>query len=242
MKVRTNFRNFSPRFPMRPWQKIPPGRVPMNPWIAMKKPVLAARVSPHRIARAACAFPDLMAMCVPSDAWMNVRETGIAFCCPGMEEEYFACAPGHLNLCRPCTESGQCETVYSKGKCINRGVRKLCGSNCDPADAEGCPSDYSCAEVESVEGVLSFQCVLGSEEESLRNALAIAEQAVTTCSVENEFGTCEGTRVCGAEGLSACSATEAVAEQCNGVDDNCDGSLDDGACAGGLACVCEGVS
>jgi hypothetical protein len=58
-------------------------------------------------------------------------------------------------------------------------------------------------------------------------AQAIASGASTTCSVSNDLGTCLGARTCGIDGLSACSAPAPAAEVCNGVDDDCDGSVDE---------------
>jgi len=53
---------------------------------------------------------------------------------------------------------------------------------------------------------------------------------LTDCYVENEFGKCWGTRTCGTDCTpkEAGDAMPASAEQCNGRDDNCDGSTDEG--------------
>jgi outer membrane protein assembly factor BamB len=84
---------------------------------------------------------------------------------------------------------------------------------------------------------------------------AIASAASTPCARANALGTCEGERICGAEGLSACSAAEPAAESCNGVDDDCDGATDEGlvgdactrangfgVCAGFLVCGADGAA
>lgn len=65
------------------------------------------------------------------------------------------------------------------------------------------------------------------------------------CVVQNAFGTCTGQQRCGEP--ETCTAAVPAQEQCNGLDDNCDGSTDEGdLCADdGLDCtraVCAGES
>jgi hypothetical protein len=47
------------------------------------------------------------------------------------------------------------------------------------------------------------------------------------CALMNEFGTCEGLNACAA-GVFMCDAKEAAPDICNGFDDNCDLSVDEG--------------
>ncbi len=73
--------------------------------------------------------------------------------------------------------------------------------------------------------------------------LAIASGLASPCQSENDFGICEGVRGCTEDGLSACDAPEAAAEVCNGVDDNCNGLVDENTCDDGNGCttdVCAG--
>ena len=57
-----------------------------------------------------------------------------------------------------------------------------------------------------------------------------AEGATTTCYVENEHGRCEGQAACVAIGeLSECDAAAPAQEICNGIDDDCDGEIDEEA-------------
>ncbi len=47
------------------------------------------------------------------------------------------------------------------------------------------------------------------------------------CTIDNEFGSCPGTTTCQG-GLSVCVGAEPGAEVCNGKDDDCNGTVDDG--------------
>ena len=53
---------------------------------------------------------------------------------------------------------------------------------------------------------------------------AVEEAAATTC----KNAQCEGSRVCTAEGLSACNAPAPESESCDGIDNNCNGQIDEG--------------
>jgi len=62
--------------------------------------------------------------------------------------------------------------------------------------------------------------------------------AVSTGADGKVIGSCPGTRACGAAGLSPCSAAVAVAEACDGKDNDCNGKTDDGPlCDDGDACT-----
>ena len=62
------------------------------------------------------------------------------------------------------------------------------------------------------------------------------------CERVNAFGTCIGQTRCEL-GEQVCEGPDAIAEVCNGMDDDCDGTLDEDTCDDGLSCttdVCEG--
>ena len=109
--------------------------------------------------------------------------------------------------------------------------------------ANDCPGGYVCASGQSVEGKPVQQCVrapdsTGSSQPGLCpcSPAASAAKLATSCSVQTVdaggkvTSSCPGNRVCGESGLSPCQATAAAKETCNGVDDDCNGKIDDLAC------------
>ena len=155
-------------------------------------------------------------------------------------------------LCWPCAVDADCQG--GGAVCVAYGAAgSFCGLAC--AKSTDCPSGFACAEAEGTAGAAaSKQCLLKAGECPCTPG-AIAAAAATPCSSGNAFGSCKGKRVCGANGLSACSAQIASAESCDGKDDNCDGVTDppgangcssfwpdndgDGVGAGSPVCLCS---
>ena len=59
--------------------------------------------------------------------------------------------------------------------------------------------------------------------------MGIENEAITRCAVTNAEGTCAG-NAAARSGLTACDA-QTPAEVCNGLDDDCDGQIDEGLVA-----------
>lgn len=142
----------------------------------------------------------------------------------------FVCVSVHSNLCKPCAEGSDCVGPGGiQDVCVSYGAEgAFCGGACDVALGEGkeCPWGFSCAEVETVDGIETTQCVADAgvcpcTGKSVELALW------TPCANENEWGLCTGKRACTADGLSPCDALTATPETCNGLDDNCDGDVDE---------------
>ncbi|MBT9558335.1 MAG: hypothetical protein IV100_20040, partial [Myxococcales bacterium] len=158
-------------------------------------------------------------------------------------DKRFVCQEPHQQLCDPCTENALCDDATPGGDyCVqlpgDDGARgTFCGTAC--ADDGSCPDGYDCLDVTSVDGSQSQQCVPTAGECDCSPA-AIEKKLETTCAIVNDFGRCEGTRVCTAAGPSPCDADVPAAEVCNGIDDDCDLQLDEATCGAGQSCKDEG--
>ncbi|HRE87694.1 MAG TPA: hypothetical protein PK095_01025, partial [Myxococcota bacterium] len=144
----------------------------------------------------------------------------------------FTCMPPAPNLCRPCQSNTDCLVDYDSAAhaCIPRGDDgAFCGARCE-SDTD-CPDESFCAPVVDIAGNNTRQCVPVSGTCSC-SARAIAENASTTCRSANPFGRCPGLRACTASGLSDCDAPAPALDECNGLDDNCDGQTDEAFVAG----------
>ena len=158
----------------------------------------------------------------------------------------YICLYDHVYYCSPCESGADCAPALldpSPHYCVEweSGQGSFCATSC--AVSEDCPEGGVCVEIEV--GDTTRTVCRPVEEECSCSANAIAMSASTTCSVTNEFGTCEGARGCALEGLTACDAIPAALETCDGLDDDCDGLTDedfgsmDASCDGADADQCE---
>jgi hypothetical protein len=158
-------------------------------------------------------------------------------------DKRFVCQDPHVRLCDPCTENVQCDDATPGGDyCVelpgdDGAGGTFCATACD--DDGSCPDGYDCREVTSVDGSASLQCVPTSENCACSPS-AVEKKLETTCAIVNDFGRCEGQRVCTASGPSPCDAETPTAEVCNGLDDDCDLQLDEATCGPGQSCKDEG--
>lgn len=153
------------------------------------------------------------------------------------------CVPLGVYLCRPCQKDSECVNPYASGGnqgpayCLDYGDEgNFCGTGCTTSDE--CPTGYLCGAGTSINGVTGTQCISQSGQCTC-SVLAIDENASTDCVPENSGPGCVGTRMCTENGLSVC-APASLAEICDGLDNDCDGSVDTGACPIGEACQCFG--
>jgi hypothetical protein len=164
----------------------------------------------------------------------------------GLPEEYYACIPLHTTICKPCGEEIGCS--YG-AECLDMGPKGgFCGATCD--ESHPCPKGYSCQEATTRSGDTVEQCVVDADSCEC-GYWALKEGASTECFVENEAGTCLGERLCSEEGLSDCDAAIPEAEICDGLDNDCDGEIDEeisdivcgfGECEEILVACLEGVA
>lgn len=153
----------------------------------------------------------------------------------------YVCAPTGVTYCSPCLDNGDCTLgAFDVGSaCVGQGdAGAFCGTTCT-AD-EDCPEGANCIETATMEGPLRWQCVPAAGECTC-SSWAVKAAGTTSCMATNESGTCPGSRMCVDEGtLSPCDAPIPTAELCNGLDDDCDGEVDEelGETTCGLG-ICE---
>ncbi len=143
----------------------------------------------------------------------------------------FVCVSDHANLCKPCATSEGCQSTGAEDACIDYGAEgAFCGGGC--AEDSDCPWGFLCQEATTADGVTLTSCVAETgvcpcSSKAVELALA------TPCHKSNESGTCTGQRVCTEDGLTDCDAQTPEAEVCDGIDNDCDGDIDEAADVGG---------
>lgn len=156
------------------------------------------------------------------------------------------CVVPFVVLCMPCMDDLDCLSGPAPfgDTCVSFGAAQgsFCGTVCETDNQ--CPPGYEC-NLDSGSGLC-----LPVDATCECSAHAVASMAATQCYRDNGFGMCQGERRCLANGLTACTAKTPEAEECDGEDNNCDGSVDEGltgaecatsniwgTCFGVLTCV-----
>ncbi len=157
------------------------------------------------------------------------------------------CAMQQQQLCMPCKQSEACG-IGNANWCIPLSNGSFCSLDCT---YQSCPDGYVCEDVSDQSGNAGRQClpVTGKctcDEDSIGQ--------VRGCEISNQYGTCQGTETCGGSlSWESCDARTPAEEICNGIDDDCDGFIDEeldgaechntnefGSCLGEI--VCAGTS
>jgi hypothetical protein len=140
----------------------------------------------------------------------------------------FACVSKVANLCRPCATGGDCKSPGgAEDVCVDYGGEgAFCGGACGADD--DCPWGFSCQQATTVEGSKSSQCVADAGVCPC-SGKSVDLSLTTPCHVSNDAGTCLGLRTCTPDGLSECDAGIPTPEVCDGVDNDCDGDVDEGS-------------
>ncbi len=144
----------------------------------------------------------------------------------------YVCVNPHSTRCRPCRTDAECTPPEGAGDarygCVAHGdTGSFCGRGC--ATADDCPRGYGCVDSTTASGSGKY-CVPADGADCACPGYFVQKGFLTTCKVANEAGTCKADRTCDQE----CGAKVPAAETCNGADDNCNGSTDEGL--SGVAC------
>ncbi|MFA5625378.1 MAG: MopE-related protein, partial [Bradymonadales bacterium] len=165
------------------------------------------------------------------------------------------CALQKHQLCSPCESDAVC-SIEGADWCIELAGGNYCAMDCSYTS---CPMGYRCEDLVHEDGRQGRQCV---PEAGTCECSDLTLHIVRGCNRSNEFGTCSGIETCqGTEmGWSECSAQNPQLEVCNGIDDDCNGFIDEGTddeecelvneygtckgvtlCKGEQGLLCEGV-
>ncbi len=166
------------------------------------------------------------------------------------------CVPQFGKVCDPCTVNQDCVSVGNpNNRCVDQGNNgAFCGSAC--SQDSDCPNQYQCLDTKDVTGASSKQCVVANGGACACSDSATKLQLATKCYAVSSDGNskCEGKRTClpagavGAPsggGLSSCIAPNPATEVCDGVDNNCNGQVDEGTCDDKNVCTddkCSGAA
>ncbi len=149
------------------------------------------------------------------------------------------CLEQDIALCSPCKANDQCAQPSAAGKagaCVAFGNEgSFCGFGC--LLNLDCPDGYSCADGTDVAGAKGKFCKPKDNAVCKCSPAAIAVGASTTCS----NGACKADRTCTAAGLTPCTAATPSVELCDGVDNDCSGTVDDkaGLCDDNNVCTAD---
>ena len=125
-----------------------------------------------------------------------------------------------VSQCRPVSGACQCN-----GKARKEGAYTVCKVANREGTCEGTrvcelgglgPCDVDAPEAESCNG----------KDDDCDGA--VDEDLSTACESKNAFGSCKGTRLCLSGQWGTCDADDPALEECNGLDDDCDGLIDEG--------------
>ncbi|MBK7862216.1 MAG: hypothetical protein IPJ65_27140 [Archangiaceae bacterium] len=157
----------------------------------------------------------------------NTADAGVACprgyeCLKAYDRAGFVCTPPLRSLCLGCTTDQDCNAAGDR--CVELDGGKHCLMDCAISP---CPDGYECRALGLLgdAGAVARVCTPPS---SSCDCSPVNVGLARSCKRTNAMATCFGFERCLADGgFSGCDARTASPEKCNGVDDDCDGLIDD---------------
>jgi hypothetical protein len=159
-------------------------------------------------------------------------------CAPYNDESI--CAPILNNSCDTCNDDADC-SIFG-GKCLEINGIKSCLDSCEYSD--NCATGFSCTNTDINGDIFKLCSPNGNSCDCNNDNINLT----LSCDIGNEFGTCKGSKVCTETGWSECGGQTPSLDICDGIDNNCDGLVDNvevvacqngnevGTCFGSLTC------
>jgi hypothetical protein len=137
-------------------------------------------------------------------------------CAPGFHQAGDgACAPDENVQCLPCQSDRDCDARAPGSRCVDVERERRCAASC--LEGQACPGPFVCDAREGLCLPTARLCACDDVDATFEVGCLARGDAVELA--------CAGVQVCTPRGLSSCEIT--AQETCNGVDDDCDGRVDE---------------